>query len=144
MTEYGKEVSIRWADLDPNFHLRHSAYYDIGAQVRNEYLEESGVTLDVMKKLHFGPVIFREECIFKREIMYGEKVYVKVEVIKLRKDFTRWSVRNTFTKPNGQVAALLTVEGAWMDTKERKLTAPPSVGAEVIDALPKAEDFVWE
>lgn len=144
MEAYGREVSIRWADLDPNFHLRHSAYYDIAAQVRNEYLEESGVTLEVMKKLHFGPIIFREECLFKREIMYGEKIFVKVEVNKLRKDFTRWSVRNTFVKADGKVAALLTVDGAWIDTNERKLTAPPSVGAEVIDALPKSEDFVWE
>ena len=144
MQAYGKEISIRWSDLDPNFHLRHSAYYDIGAQVRNEYLEESGVTLQVMKQLHFGPVIFREECVFKREVLYGDKIFVKVEVNKLRKDFTRWSVRNTFMKADGTVAALLTVEGAWMDTKARKLTAPPTIGAEVIDSLPKSEDFIWE
>lgn len=144
MEQYGKEVTIRWADLDPNFHLRHSAYYDIAAQVRNEYLEESGVTLEVMKTLHFGPVIFREECLFKRELFYGEKVFVRVEVIKLRKDFSRWSVRNTFHKANGSVAALLTVDGAWIDTEARKLTLPPTVGAEVIDSLPKSEDFAWE
>jgi len=144
MQAYGKEISIRWSDLDPNFHLRHSAYYDIGAQVRNEYLEESGITLQVMKQHHFGPVIFREECVFKREILHGDKIFVKVEVNKLRKDFTRWSVRNTFMKADGTVAALLTVEGAWMDTKIRKLTVPPTIGSDVIDSLPKSEDFIWE
>lgn len=144
MQSYSKPAIIRWADLDPNFHLRHSAYYDIAAQVRNEYLEENGITLQVMKELHFGPVIFREECLFRREIMYGEKISVNVELTKLRRDFSRWAVRNTFLKADGTVAALLTVEGAWMDTKIRKLTAPPAIGAEVIHALPKAEDFVWE
>lgn len=144
MQAYLKPAIIRWADLDPNFHLRHSAYYDIAAQVRNEYLEESGVTLPIMKQLHFGPVIFREECLFRREVLYGEKIAVRVELTKLRRDFSRWAVRNTFLKEDGTVAALLTVEGAWMDTKLRKLTAPPSIGAEVMDSLPKAEDFVWE
>lgn len=144
MQSYAKPAIIRWADLDPNFHLRHSAYYDIAAQVRNEYLEENGITLQVMKELHFGPVIFREECLFRREVMYGEKISVKVELSKLRRDFSRWAVRNTFLKADGTVAALLTVEGAWMDTKARKLTVPPAIGAEVIHALPKAEDFVWE
>ena len=112
--------------------------------MRNEYLEENGITLQVMKELHFGPVIFREECLFRREVMYGEKISVKVELSKLRRDFSRWAVRNTFLKADGTVAALLTVEGAWMDTKARKLTVPPAIGAEVIHALPKAEDFVWE
>ena len=27
---YTKPVEIRWSDLDPNFHLRHSVYYDYG------------------------------------------------------------------------------------------------------------------
>lgn len=144
MQAYSKPVSIRWADLDPNFHLRHSAYYDMAAQVRNEYLEESGVTLTVMKDLHFGPVIFREECLFRREVLYGEKISVQVELTRLRRDFSRWAVRNTFLKADGTVAAILTVEGAWMDTKARKLTPPPSIGAEVIAAMPQAKDFVWE
>lgn len=144
MQAYGKEVAIRWADLDPNFHLRHSAYYDIAAQVRNEYLEKNGLTLKVMKELNFGPVIFREECLFKREIMYGEQVFVQVEMTKLRKDFSRWSVRCSFHKPDGTLAALLTVEGAWMDTVQRKLTLPPAVGAELIETLPKSADFIWE
>ena len=144
MQAYQKPVSVRWADLDPNFHLRHSAYYDIAAQVRNEYLEESGVTLAIMKELHFGSVIFREECLFRREVLYGEKISVQVELVKLRRDFSRWAVRNTFRKADGTVAALLTVEGAWIDTRERKLIPPPGIGAEVMNKLPKAADFVWE
>jgi acyl-CoA thioesterase FadM len=32
MTSFSKELSFRWSDLDPNFHVRHSAYYDFGAQ----------------------------------------------------------------------------------------------------------------
>jgi acyl-CoA thioester hydrolase len=39
MTSFSKQLSFRWSDLDPNFHVRHSAYYDFGAQHRIEILE---------------------------------------------------------------------------------------------------------
>ena len=42
MSTFSKQISIRWADLDPNFHLRHSVYYDLGSQFRMELLEEAG------------------------------------------------------------------------------------------------------
>ena len=38
---FSKTISLRWADLDPNFHLRHSVYYDLGSQQRVEVLDES-------------------------------------------------------------------------------------------------------
>lgn len=116
----------------------------MAAMVRNGYLEENGLTLNVLKEQHFGPVIFREECVFRKEIMAHDEISIRIEVIKLRKDFSRWSIRNLFLKEDGTLAAILTVEGAWMDTRERKLTAPPSVGADTIANMPKAEDFVWE
>lgn len=32
----------RWADLDPNRHLRHTAYADYATPVRFSYLTENG------------------------------------------------------------------------------------------------------
>ena len=61
MASFTKQISFRWSDLDPNFHVRHSAYYDFGAQHRIEILEELGLTLRVMQTQGFGPVLFREE-----------------------------------------------------------------------------------
>jgi acyl-CoA thioester hydrolase len=37
MASLSKQLSFRWSDLDPNFHVRHSAYYDFGAQHRIEF-----------------------------------------------------------------------------------------------------------
>ncbi|MBI1782589.1 MAG: thioesterase, partial [Sphingobacteriales bacterium] len=42
--EYSKLVEVRWADLDPNFHVLHSKYYDFGAYIRMSYLTENGIT----------------------------------------------------------------------------------------------------
>ena len=67
--EYIKDVDIRWSDLDPNFHLRHSVYYDFGAYCRISFLNDNGITETVMREHKIGPVLFREECVFKREII---------------------------------------------------------------------------
>ena len=76
MNAFNKKLSIRWADLDPNFHLRHSVYYDFGAEQRVEILEANGLTLKFMQENHLGPVLFREECIFRREIRLGDEVFI--------------------------------------------------------------------
>ncbi|MBS1565552.1 MAG: thioesterase, partial [Bacteroidetes bacterium] len=31
MNEFNRYPELRWADMDPNLHLRHSVYYDLGA-----------------------------------------------------------------------------------------------------------------
>ena len=42
MSEFNRMIQLRWSDLDPNFHIRHSVYYDWGAFVRVEFLNEHG------------------------------------------------------------------------------------------------------
>lgn len=63
-----KQISIRWSDLDPNFHLRHSVFYDFAAQQRVEILNSIGLTMSKFQEMKMGPVIFREEANFRREI----------------------------------------------------------------------------
>jgi acyl-CoA thioester hydrolase len=143
MTPFNKKISIRWADLDPNFHLRHSVYYDLGAAQRVEILEESGLTLKFMKENHIGPILFREECIFRREIKSGQDVLLSASMAKMKEDASRWTIRHIFSDDNKKLLATLTVEGAWMDTQLRKLAPviPPLV-AEVFRGFPKTADFV--
>src|ERR671925_479821 len=92
MTEYAKEIEVRWSDLDPNFHLRHSVYYDWGAFLRLTFLSEYGLTPSVLHQYHFGPILFREECIFKREILFGDAVHVDLALSRSRKNFSRLSI----------------------------------------------------
>ena len=61
-------LQIRWSDLDPNFHLRHSVYYDWAAMCRMEFLTRNGLTPALMQQMQFGPIIFREEAVFRKEI----------------------------------------------------------------------------
>ncbi len=144
MSAYIKPLEIRWSDLDPNFHLRHSVYYDFGAYARISFLGEHGLTPAFMLKHQFGPIIFREECVFKREIRMGDKIAIDVELFKSRPDHSRWSIQHRITKNGDEVAAIITVDGAWMDVVQRKLTVPPDTVTHVFEKMPKAEQFVWD
>lgn len=144
MNEFHKDIQIRWSDLDPNFHLRHSVYYDWGAFCRVAFLNEQGLTADVMTQLKFGPILFREECIFRREIRSGDVVTINLQVTKARKDFSRWSIRHQILKNGGILCAELNVDGAWMNLVQRKLMSPPEKVHEVFEQMPKAENFEWQ
>lgn len=138
-----RPLHLRWADIDPNFHLRHSCYYDLGAQVRMQVLEGMGLTLEVMKEQHFGPILFREECVFKREIKLHDRMSLSVQVRRMRQDRSRWSFQHAFLRDDGTLCAVLTVDGAWMDTQLRKLTVPPAIAADVMAQVPRTDDFEW-
>ena len=138
--EYIKPVEIRWSDLDPNYHLRHSAYYDFGAYCRICFLFENGVTDKLLREHKIGPILFREECFFKREIVFGDKINVSLKLRSVSEDFRKFSMLHEILK-NNEIAALLTVDGAWMNTHLRKVTAPPEIIINSLNALVKTEDF---
>jgi len=142
MTTFSKQISLRWSDLDPNFHVRHSVYYDFGAQHRIEILEDLGLTMKIFKENHFGPVLFREECIFKREISLSDKIFIHTKVSKMRPDTSRWTIVHELRNKEDQLHATITVDGAWMDTKLRKLVNPvPEIAIKALSSFPKSEDF---
>lgn len=87
MVFFSMPLQIRWADLDPNFHIRHSVYYDWGAMCRIDYLSENGLTPAVMQKMHFGLIAFREEAVFRKKIKYGDKLTINLKLIKSRRDY---------------------------------------------------------
>ncbi|WP_432221593.1 acyl-CoA thioesterase [Flavobacterium sp. TMP13] len=142
MTSFSKQLSFRWSDLDPNFHLRHSAYYDFGAQHRVEILEQLGLTLRVMQTQHFGPILFREECVFRKEINLSDVIVMKTKMSKMKADASRWSIVHEFYNDE-KLCAVITVDGAWMDTKLRKIATPtPEIIIEALSVFPKTDDFI--
>lgn len=143
MEKFQMDVQLRWSDLDPNFHLRHSVYYDWGALCRITFLNQHGLTADVMTRLNLGPILFREECVFRKEVRSGDAVSIDVKLLKARTDFSRWSFQHRILKSETTVAALLTVDGAWLNTALRKLATPPEEIKAVFEAMPKSEEFAW-
>jgi acyl-CoA thioester hydrolase len=137
MEKYFKTPEIRWSDLDPNFHLRHSVYYDWCAYVRISFMQETGITPAVMQQHHIGPIIFREEAVFKREIHFTDRIQVHLKLAKTNDDFSRWTMVHDIIKNDDVLAAVVTVDGAWLDTQLRKLAVPPDLFKTGFEAIPK-------
>lgn len=138
---FKQTVQIRWADIDPNRHLRHSVYYDYGAAMRMNALTAEGLSMKKLEELMIGPILFREEAIFKREILFGDEITIDVELIRAREDFSRWSLRHNFLKDGGTLAAIINIDGAWIDLVRRKLAVPDPYIRAVFERFPKSADF---
>ena len=139
--KYVKTRQIRWADIDANRHLRHSAYYDYGATLRMMILSENGLTTTKLEQLQIGPVLFREEAVFRREIRLEDVITVDVELLKATPDYGRWSIRHNFVKADGSLAAVINIDAAWIDLVKRKLTVPDESIQKIFANFPKPDDF---
>ena len=137
-------IQVRWSDLDPNFHLRHSDYYDSGAMCRVAYLNKVGFTLQRMQETRIGLILFREECVFRREIRMGDDVTIDAKILKARRDFSRFTIQHQIKKDTETVAAIITVDIAWMSAITRKLAVLPEEESKLLMHGPFAENFQWE
>lgn len=143
MENFTIQAQVRWSDLDPNTHLRHSVYYDWGALCRIEFLNAQGLTTAFMKELNFGPILFREECIFRKEVHLGDKIVIDMKLLKARRDYSRWTIQHNILKNDNILSAVLTVDGAWLDTVQRKLASPPAKVTEVFSKMVPETGFQW-
>jgi acyl-CoA thioester hydrolase len=141
MSKFTLPIQVRWADIDANRHLRHSVYYDYGASARMAILSEGGLTTKKLEEFMMGPILFREEAIFKREVLFEDKISLDVELVKTTADYGRWSLRHNFIKADGTLAAILNVDGAWIDLQKRKLATPNDFIRNIFENFPKSKDF---
>ncbi len=139
--DFERVFEVRWADLDPNRHLRNTAYSDYATHARFSVLIAHGFTPARFEELAFGPVVFREETRFLREVAMGDRVTIDVTVAGLSADCSRWRIQHHVHRADGSVAAVVTLEGSWLDLKTRKLTAPPAELGELFRKMPKTPDF---
>lgn len=136
-------VQVRWSDVDANHHVRHSVYYDWGAMCRMEFLTQEGLSDTVFSQLQVGPILFREESRFRREIRMHDKIRIDLQLLQAKRDFSRWSIRHSIWKEDNTEAAILTVDGAFLDIRTRKLTTPPELAFSVFSAMPTCAEFQW-
>ncbi len=137
-------TKVLWSQIDANMHMRHSAYADFGAQARLEVMQDKGFTSEMMRKYMIGPILFREELIYKKEIRPNETIGVTCKLSRCRKDGSRWSIRHEILKENGELAAIINADGAWIDQVRRKLAPLPEDFAAHMLSLDKTEDYVEE
>ena len=111
--------------------------------MRINFFHTNGLTSQRLEELKIGPLLFREEAIFRREIKLEDQVVIRVELLKATQDYARWSIRHHFVKADGTLSAILNLDGAWIDIEKRKLTVPDHSIKEVFDKFPKSSEFEW-
>jgi acyl-CoA thioester hydrolase len=142
METYSKTFEVTWANMDPNNHMRHSVYNDYAAQTRVAMFSDFDFSIAEIGRRGFGPVLFREETKFLREINLLESITVTCALSSMREDGSRWSFLHDIFKEgtDGVKAAKITVDGAWLNLKSRKLGVIPEL-ADVMKRFPKTHDF---
>jgi acyl-CoA thioester hydrolase len=133
--------STRWADFDPNNHMRHTAYNDYAAESRVRLFNKYGLSLTEFNKLNIGPVLFREETNFLKEIALGDDISVEVFLKGSSERGKRFKFKHKIYRGDGKLAAEIEIFAAWMDLKNRKLTDPPKIIMDVFAQLDKTDDY---
>jgi acyl-CoA thioester hydrolase len=121
--------------------MRHSAYTDYAAEARVRMFNEYGLNLIEFNRLNIGPILFREETIFRREIRLSEDISVEVFLKGISENGERFKFSHKIFKTEGSLAAEVEIYGAWLDLKTRKLTKPPKIVLEALKDIERTEDF---
>lgn len=138
------EGRVMWSMVDANMHLRHSAYADFAAQARLHVLESLGFDSGEMESLRVGPILFREELRYFREVSPNDTVRVTCKLSKCREDGSRWSFLQEIYRSDDVKACEVRVDGAWIDLDKRKLASLDMKWSEKFLEMPKTEDFLME
>jgi acyl-CoA thioester hydrolase len=135
------EFNTKWADFDPNRHMRHTAYNDYAAEVRIRYFAHVGFPVDEIAADGIGPILFTEFTSFRREIHTGEKITANAKLLGVSEDKRKWKIRHEIFNEAGKLAATIEVYGAWIDLHKRKLTILPEKYEGLLNGLEKTDDF---
>ena len=133
--------TTKWSDFDPNRHMRHTAYNDYAAETRVRYFKAQGLSIEDFAKENLGPILFKEETSFFKEIHMGEDIRVDLKLRGLSENFGRWKLEHLVYNQAGEISAKINVYGAWIDLNKRKLAIPSSKFHDLFDQLQKTEDF---
>jgi acyl-CoA thioester hydrolase len=138
---YVRTFQVIWADLDPNAHMRHSAYADYGAQARIGFLAEHGFGLKEFHQLKLGPILFREDLRYLREVRAHDKISVTCEAVGISPNRKHWRIRHRIFREDGELACTIDCQGAWFDLTARKVVPAPAALAKVMEQMPRSEDY---
>jgi acyl-CoA thioester hydrolase len=136
-----KEFVVGWGDLDANNHMRNTAYLEVAATARFAYFSELGFPASRFRELHFGPIAFKDEVEYVRELMLLEKFTVNFLQDGMNRNGSVFRIVNEFLNARGERTALVKTSGAWLNLTERKIQPPPPEIIAAMQALPKTATY---
>ena len=135
------ELYAGWKDIDFNQHMRNTAFLEKADDVRMMFFAENGLAIDEFSRLKVGPVVFKDEVEYFKEVNLFDKIKISISTAGISEDGSRYIIRNEFFRPDGKIAARINSYGTWLDLAGRKIIVPPEKLQMVLKALPKTEDY---
>jgi len=130
-----------WKDIDFNQHMKNTAFLEKVDDVRMMFFAENGLQMDEFSRLKVGPIVFKDEVEYFKEINLLDKIKISIATAGISEDGSRFIIRNEFFRPDGKLAARINSYGTWLDLTKRKIVAPPEKLQMVMKAMPKTEDY---
>ena len=141
MKEYIKTFEIKWSDVDPNGHARHTSYSDYASHMRFCFMFEQGISYQQLTEMGIGPVILNEETTFLRETNLSDLLTIDYTSLGLSPDGSHWKLRHDIFNSSKKRAVRITLSGGWIDMKRRKLLVPPDELLNVFVKIPRDKNF---
>ena len=134
----------RWADIDLNQHMRHSAFADWAAYARTEWLNSSGLDIRRLLESETAPIIFEDRTKYFKEILLGERITVELQLGGTSHDGSRWLLRHTFRRDD-TVCAVHDAKGAWFNIATRRIAPAPPGLLEAYINMVRTDDYAeWD
>lgn len=130
-----------WGDMDFNSHMANTAFLDRAADVRMMFFAEHGFPITEFRQRRFGPVLFRDEIEYQRELGLLETFHVELMLAGLAADGSRFIMQNTFTNQGGKLCARIQSTGGWLNLETRKLMPPPPDLVAALNAIDRTDTF---
>jgi len=99
------------------------------------------MSIEDFAKENLGPILFKEETSFYKEIHMGEDITVNLTLKALSNKLERWKLQHQLFNEADKLAAQVNVYGAWIDLHKRKLATPSEKFKNLFFSLDKTEDF---
>ena len=130
----------RWADIDFNRHMRHSAVADWAGYARSEWLDAHGLSMQRLTALNVAPLLFEESTRYFKEIFIGERITIELQLAGANHDGSRWVLRHTFRRED-TMCAVHEARGAWFDVVTRRIVPPPPGVREAYADMMRTDDY---
>jgi acyl-CoA thioester hydrolase len=121
--------------------LRTAVYTDLAIDAQFKLLDRIGYSTVGLSELGYGPVVLRQESRYYNEVRFGDLVVDTLSLAGLSEDGSRWILRHDFIRSDGEKAAMLKVEGTWIDLQTRDAIVPPEDLVSANGRLPRAKNF---
>ena len=132
---------VGWGDLDGNHHMANRAFLDRAADTRVLFFAQNGFSVSRFATERIGPVIVRDELVYRKELRLMDEFTVDLELLGLSSDGTRIAMSNTFRIGNDELVATVRSEGLWFDLDKRRPRPPPPELDAVQRKMPRGEGF---